>query len=48
MFTNRQLYATLFRVKIKDEFQILILDNDDKLINRTSNGIFKEVFENCD
>lgn len=37
MFTYAQLYVALSRIKSKYELKILILENDPKLSNKTSN-----------
>ena len=45
VFTHDKLYVIFSRVKSKDRLKMLILD-DGKLSNRTTNVVFKEVFQN--
>ena len=46
VFMNMQLYVVLSRVKSRDELKKNILDKDNGITNRTSNVVFRKVFEN--
>nr|KAJ0223775.1 hypothetical protein LSAT_V11C200068380 [Lactuca sativa] len=41
-----QLYVALSRVQGREGLELLILDKDDKLTNKTFNVVYKEVFRN--
>ncbi|KAJ0485400.1 putative DNA helicase [Helianthus annuus] len=44
VFTHGQLYVSLSRVKTRDGVKLLILDKDGKPTDKTSNVVYKEVF----
>ncbi|XP_022032739.1 uncharacterized protein LOC110933844 [Helianthus annuus] len=44
VFTHGQLYVALSRVKSRDRVKLLILDKDGKPTDKTSNVVYKEVF----
>ncbi|XP_028791348.1 ATP-dependent DNA helicase PIF1-like [Neltuma alba] len=46
VFTHRQLYVALSRVRNVDGLKILILDSDSKPTNVTRNVVYREVFQN--
>jgi len=46
VFTHGQLYVEISRVTTKKELKILILDEDGKVSNTTTNVVYKEIFEN--
>jgi len=46
MFTHRQLYVSLFRVKSKEGLKILILDDNGITTNLTTNVVYREIFKN--
>ncbi|XP_052621162.1 ATP-dependent DNA helicase PIF1-like [Lactuca sativa] len=46
VFSHEQLYVALSRVQSREGLKLLILDKDDKLTNKTSNVVYKEVFRN--
>jgi ATP-dependent DNA helicase PIF1 len=46
VFSHGQLYVVVSRVKSKKGLKILILDEDKKPTNVTTNVVFKEVFQN--
>jgi len=46
VFTHGQLYVGIFRVTTKKGLKILILDEDGKVSNTTTNVVYKEIFEN--
>jgi len=46
VFTHGQLYVAISRVTTKKGLKILILDEDGKVSNTTTNVVYKEIFEN--
>jgi len=46
VFTHGQLYVAISRVITKKGLKILILDEDGKVRNTTTNVVYKEIFEN--
>jgi len=46
VFTHGQLYVAISRVTTKKGLKILILDEDGKVNNTTTNVVYKEIFEN--
>jgi len=46
VFTHGQLYIAISRVTTKKGLKILILNEDGKVSNTTTNVVYKEIFEN--
>ncbi|XP_022014342.1 uncharacterized protein LOC110913832 [Helianthus annuus] len=44
VFTHGQLYVALSRVRTRDGVKMLILDKDGKPTNKTTNVVYKEIF----
>ncbi|XP_076926687.1 uncharacterized protein LOC143589961 [Bidens hawaiensis] len=48
VFSHGQLYAALSRVKSRDGIKLVMLDKESKLINKTTNVVYKEIFGNVE
>ncbi|KAL8500284.1 hypothetical protein ACS0TY_020040 [Phlomoides rotata] len=46
IFTQGQLYFAVSRVKSKRGLEILCFDSNEKSSKNTTNGVYKEVFQN--
>jgi len=46
VFSHGQLYVVVSRVQSKSGLKILIHDNDNKRCSKTTNVVYKEVFQN--
>ena len=44
IFTHRQFYVDVSRVKSKGGLKILVLDDNGNLCNRTRNVVYQEIF----
>ncbi|XP_076941667.1 uncharacterized protein LOC143611338 [Bidens hawaiensis] len=48
VFSHRQLYVALSRVKSRDGIKFVMLDKESKLTNKTTNVAYKEIFGNVE
>jgi len=46
VLTHGKLYVAISRVTTKKGLKILIMDEDGKVSNTTTNVVYKEIFEN--
>ncbi|XP_074293320.1 uncharacterized protein LOC141620311 [Silene latifolia] len=45
VFTHGQLYVALSRITSKKGLKVLLLDEDEEVTNKTSNVVYKEIFD---